>query len=257
MANATDTILGWRGPQKTDFGADKQHIWDIRGDLDVLQLRIATKADAGPIWKRVEEKADCSWVNWLEKEVVTKLRGEHDDLARRVKEDRKLLEQLPSKLQISIGEVLQTLCHEQFAAIGKLCEERLALLAALEKQTGSHAVAAAASQQETATAARTGVEDIRRELEALRTFADRTQTEFTCRLQAAEETARRAQASFQQCREDAAAKVAAAQQARDEAAQTATDARRLLAGCETLWGRLRWLLCGTRQGEVRDASSQR
>ena len=235
-------ILTWTVIEET-FGddADVQNIKDIRGDLSKLNNE---KADAAPIWKRVEEKADASWVLWLEKDVVAKLRGEHDGLVQRVNAAGKLMEQLPRSLQDSVGTALQSLCQTQFAAIGKLCEEKLALLAALEKQAGTHAGTAAARQQETVAAARSGVEDIRRELEALRTYAERTQAEFTRRLQEAEETARRAQESLHQCRDDAAAKVATVQQARDEATQAATDTRRLLAGCDTFWGRLRWLCCG-------------
>lgn len=235
-------ILKWH-VNEGKFGgdADVQDIKHIVGDLRLLNTE---KADAAPIWKRVEEKADVSWVLWLEKTVVGTLRGEHDGLVQRVNVAEKLVEQLPRSLQDSVVAALQSLCQTQFAAIGNLCEEKLALLTALEKQAGTHASAAAARQQETAAAARSGVEDIRRELEALRTYAERTQTEFTRRLQEAEETARRAQATLEQCRDDAATKLAAVQQARDEATQAATDSRLLLAGCDSFWGRLRWLFVG-------------
>lgn len=244
--NQWETIEG----RFTD-NADFRNINHIRDDLQSLNQELQTKAnkkdlktkaDEAPIYKRVEEMDEASLVV---KKSVAKLRGEHDGLVQRVNEAGKLMEQLPRSLQDSVGSALQSLCQTQFAAIGKLCEEKLALLAALEKQAGTHAGTAAARQQETVAAARSGVEDIRRELEELRTYADRTQAEFTRRLQEAEETARRAQEALHLCRDDAAAKVATVQQARDEATQAATATRSLLAGCDTLWGRLRWMLCGS------------
>jgi len=235
-------ILKWDVIEET-FGndADVRNIKSIRGDLEKLNNE---KADAGPIWKRVEEKADGSWVHWLEKDVVTKLRGEHDGLVQRVNEAVQLMEQLPGSLQDRVGAVLQSLCQTHFAAIGTLCEEKLALLGTLERQASIHADTAAARLQETETAARSGVEDIRREMEALRTLAERTQAEFNRRLQEAEEATRRAQESLQQCRDDAGAQLVAVQQARDEAIQAATNSRLLLAGCDSFWGRLRWLFVG-------------
>jgi len=182
--------------------ADFRDIDHIRGDLHSLNEELRAKADADLIDKRVDKMGEAS----LEaKRIVTKLRGEHDGLVQRVNEAVQLMEQLPRSLQDSVGAVLQSLCQTHFAAIGTLCEEKLALLAALEKQANTHADTAAARQQETVAAARCGVEDIRREMEALRTYAERTQAEFT---------------------------------------QAATDSRLLHTGCDSIWGRLRWLLCG-------------
>lgn len=237
MANVNQ----WKTIYGTAHCADDRNIDSIRSDLHSLNEELKTKADEIAIYKRVValDKAVVKQTT-----VVAKLRGEHDGLVQRVNEAVQLMEQLPRSLQDSVGAVLQSLCQAHFAAIGTLCEEKLALLAALERQASTHADTAAARQQETEAAARSGVEDIRRGMEALRTLAERTQAESTRRLQEAEEAARCARESLQQCRDDAAATLAAVLQARDEATLAATNSRLLLAGCDSFWGRLRWLLCG-------------
>ena len=237
---------------KTIYGnlhcADDHNIDHIRGDLRSLNEELQTKADVGPIWKRVEEKADCTWVNWLEKEILAKLRLDHETLAQgaeaRLRELERLLQELPSELQESVGTALRKLCDEQLSAIARLCDEKLPQLAQLEQQARDHATNSAARKEETAAVAQSGVEAIRRELEALKQFAERTQADFAGRLQAAEAIAQRAQELERKCREEFANQITDAEKARDAAASSAADTQRQLAGCDTFWGRVRWLCAG-------------
>lgn len=251
MSAMQTPILGW---EKNKIFSDTDN---IRGDLDVLQRRIyetrdwcenMTKANAAPIWKRVEEIS--SWVDWLQKSVVEPLRLEHDALVRRVDEVEALLDKLPSGLRDQVTAIFQKLCQEQLAAIDRLCVEKQGLLAELEQQGRGHAEAAEQHRQETSTIAQQSVETIRQELTALHTYAEKTQQEFALRLEAAVQAQEQASGQLREGQEELARKLVAADAARAAAEHQAAEVRSALAGCDTFFGRVRWLCAGPKRLHV-------
>ena len=129
----------------------------------------------------------------------------------------------------------QSLCDTRFGAIEKICAE----IAELEKQTRAHSEAANACERHTIASAQTN-------LDALHKLHE----DFERSREAADHAARNARESWAQACKDATASAEAGRQAFAQAVRLAiAETQSLFEGCDTFWGRLRWLFRGSRQGK--------
>lgn len=217
-------ILKWTvDTTKWHGDAAVQNIKDIVTDLETLNRE---KADAAPIWKRVEEKADQSELNRVADAIAARLTAEHEAATRRFSQLRTQLTELHTHLQSALPDELNRLFEHHLAAIDKTSDAILVEMRSVAKQAGEHLSRVQLAEQ-AAVATGRNCEAIHEELITL---------------------AARLREAVSRAESDVANQVATTRAVAEGAKASAQMASQLLQqhrqATATFWSRLHWLFCG-------------